>query len=35
VEGVLKGKRLRALRYHPILLEAFQVFYPEGEIYGE
>ena len=35
VEGILKGKRLRALRYHPILLEAFQAFYPEGEIYGE
>ena len=35
VEGVLKGKRLRALCYHPILLEALLVFNPEGEKYGE
>lgn len=33
VEGELKGQRLKQLSYHPILIERFHAFYPNGPVF--
>ena len=34
VEGELRGRELKQLRYNPIRNDRFRVFYPEGPVYG-
>ncbi|MCP4295442.1 MAG: DUF3179 domain-containing protein [Proteobacteria bacterium] len=33
VQGKLKGAELEKVTYHPILIDRFKAFYPEGQVY--
>lgn len=35
VEGRLRGDRLEAVSYNPILIERFRAFYPDGPVFGK